>query len=123
MLSETPVTLTICVGPLLVSTRPTTSAGNRLCIWRASLSSLIFQSSFMSLALAVVRIFSSCCQAVRCTLPPSVNQSAGLLLWANRPGFQTTMHPNHKIKGNPRYFTDLRYPTCVDSLLFCSLYI
>src|SRR5215470_18882914 len=78
MLSDTPVTITICLGPLAVETRPTTSAGNRLCSSRAWLSSLIFHSSFMSLALAVVIMRSSRCQAVRCESPPSVNQSAGL---------------------------------------------
>src|SRR5215475_12872777 len=80
MLSVTPVTITICLGPLAVEARPTTRAGSRLCIWRGSLSSLIFHSSFMSLTLAVLRIFSSRCQAVRCGLPPSVSQSAGLPL-------------------------------------------
>src|SRR5262245_46937194 len=78
MLSETPVTITICLGPPAVETRPTTSAGSRLCISRAWLSSLTFHSSFMLLTLAVVRMRSSRCQAVRCGSPPSVSQSAVL---------------------------------------------
>ena len=57
-------------------TRPAISSGNSECIWRTSLSSLVFHSSFMSLTLSVLRIFSSFCQAVRWTLPPSVSQSA-----------------------------------------------
>src|SRR5262245_50970278 len=76
MLSETPATLAICFVPLAVVTFSTIRGGNSACIWRTSLSSLIFQSSFVSRTLDVVKIFSSFCQAVRCTFPPSVSQSA-----------------------------------------------
>src|SRR5215813_10422218 len=93
MLSETPVTITICLGPLAVLTRPTIRAGNRLCIWRGWLSSLIFHSSFTFLTLAVVRICSSCCQAVRRGLPPSVSQSAVLSSKVSPSALRAAMHP------------------------------
>src|SRR5262249_11705839 len=92
MLSETPVTITICLGPFAVETRPTTSAGNRLCSSRGWLSSLIFHSSFMSLTLAAVIMRSSRCQAVRCESPPSVSQSAGLSS-VNPYALQAAMQP------------------------------
>src|SRR5215470_8086839 len=76
MLSETPVSMAICRGPALVFTRSISSGGNSECISRGRLSSLIFQSSLMSLALAGLRSFSSFCQLVRCGLLPSVSQSA-----------------------------------------------
>src|SRR5205085_2322474 len=62
--------------PLLVFSRLTTSVGSIECISRGWLSVLIFHKSFMFLTFSVVRIFSSFCHAVRCGLPPSVNQSA-----------------------------------------------
>src|SRR5579871_51193 len=76
MLSETPVSSAICLTPEPVLTRSTMSGGNRECIWRGSLSSFTFHSSFMFRAFAGVRIFSSFCQFVRCGLLPSVSQSA-----------------------------------------------
>src|SRR5713226_3990550 len=76
MLSETPASIKTCLGPPGVFTRSMISGGNSECIWRGSLSSLIFQSNFMFLTFAVVRIFSSFCHAVRWELPPSVSHSA-----------------------------------------------
>src|SRR6266705_3655581 len=76
MLSETPVARAISLGPLLVVTWPAIKTGSSECVSRGMLSVLTFHSSFIFLTLSVVRIFSSFCHAVRCGLPPSVNQSA-----------------------------------------------
>src|SRR5262245_3018061 len=65
-----------CFCPLLVLRLPITRGGSSECICRGSLSSLIFQSSLISLAFLVLMIFSSFCQLLRITSPPSVNQSA-----------------------------------------------
>src|SRR5512138_1368354 len=75
-LSDTPATTAISFGPEPVLTLPAINGGKRLCIWRGWLSVWIFQRSFMSLTLSVVRIVSLRCQAVRWGSPPSVNQSA-----------------------------------------------
>src|SRR5438876_10948565 len=75
MLSDTPVTTAISLGPLLVVTRLTISDGSIECISRGWLSVFTFHRSFMFLTLSVVSVFSSFCHAVRCGLPPSVNQS------------------------------------------------
>jgi hypothetical protein len=82
MLSDTPVTITICLEPALVFTRPMIKTGSRLRIWRGSLSSLVFHSSFMFLTLVVDRIVSFFCHAARSISPPSVSQSANLPLCA-----------------------------------------
>src|SRR5262245_56981390 len=115
MLSDTPVTITICLGPLAVLTRPTTSAGSRLCISRGWLSSLSFHSSFMSLTLAVVSAVSFCCQAVRCGLPPSVSQSAGWRLW-----LKPATHPNARSsdRNRPKIFTNFRDSTSKTPFFF-----
>src|SRR5215471_14470312 len=76
MLSDTPVTTLISLGPLLVVTRPTIKAGSSECISRGTLSVLTFHRSFIFFTFSVVSVFSSFCQAVRCGLPPSVSQSA-----------------------------------------------
>src|SRR5712671_5385102 len=76
MLSETPATIAICLAPPGMVTLSTISGGKSACIWRTSLSSLIFHSSLVSRTLDVVKIFSSFCHAVRLTSPPSVSQSA-----------------------------------------------
>src|SRR4030095_10720325 len=73
-----------CLCPLLVLRLPITRGGSSECICRGSLSSLIFQSSLMSLAFFVLMIFSSFCQLVRLTSPPSVNQSAAVVLLPKR---------------------------------------
>src|SRR5215470_3947008 len=115
MLSETPVTITICLGPVLVSTPPTTSAGNKLCISRGWLSSLSFQRSFMSLTLAVVSVVSFCCQAVRCGLPPSVSQSAGLRPWL-KPATHSKARGSDR--SSPKIFTNFRDSTSKTPFLF-----
>src|SRR3982751_4058884 len=76
MLSETPATIAISFTPSAVATLPAISGGNSECICRGWLTSLIFQSSFMSLTFVLFRIVSLRCHAVRCGSPPSVNQSA-----------------------------------------------
>src|SRR5262249_46543042 len=76
MLSDTPVTTAISFGPVFVVTRLTTSVGNMECISRGTLSVLTFHRSLMFLTVAIESVFSSFCHAVRCGLPPSVNQSA-----------------------------------------------
>src|SRR5262249_14259577 len=76
MLSDTPVTTAISFGPVFVVTRLTTSVGNMECISRGTLSVLTFHRSFMLLTFAIESVLSSFCHAVRCGLPPSVNQSA-----------------------------------------------
>src|SRR5665213_1746117 len=68
--------MTTCFGPFAVVRLLMMRGGNSACIWRGTLSSLIFHKSFMSLTLAGDRSFSSCCQPVRCEFPPSVSQSA-----------------------------------------------
>src|SRR5262245_48387540 len=75
-LSDTPATTAISFSPAGVLTLPAMSGGNRLCICRVWLSSLIFQSSFMSFTVVFVRMVSCRCHAVRCGSPPSVSQSA-----------------------------------------------
>src|SRR5262245_12121785 len=115
MLSETPVTITICLGPLAVLTRPTTSAGKRLCNSRGWLSSLIFHSSVILLTLAVVSVVSFRCQAVRCGLPPSVSQSADWRLW-----LKPATHPNARgsDRNNPKIFKNFRDSTSKTPFLF-----
>src|SRR6266478_4531261 len=76
MLSDMPASMAICLGPLPVSTFSKISGGNNECISCGTLSSLIFHRILRSLTLPVLSIFSSCCQAVRWGLPPSVGQSA-----------------------------------------------
>src|SRR5487761_2057497 len=80
MLSETPATMAICLGPEEVLILSTISGGNSECISMGLLSSCIFQRILRFLTLSLFRIFSSFCQAVRWGLPPSVGQSAP---WAN----------------------------------------
>src|SRR5260370_16810832 len=104
-LSDTPVTTTICFGPSRVDARPTTSAGSSECISRGTLSSAIFHTSLMSLALRVVRIASSCCQAVRRALPPSVSQSAGWLVLPLSEYFGTTFRNSIFLHPPPSTFT------------------
>src|SRR2546428_4250924 len=76
MLAEPPATTAISFSPPGVRTLPAISGGNRLCICRGWLSSLIFHSSFISFTLPFVRLFSFRCHAVRGGSPPSVSQSA-----------------------------------------------
>src|ERR1700722_9096818 len=76
MLSETPATMAICLGPLLVFSLSTITGGNSECISIGLLSSCSFQTIFRFLTLSLLRIFSSFCQPVRWGLPPSVSQSA-----------------------------------------------
>src|SRR6266404_3671375 len=76
MLSDMPASRAICLGPLMVWTFSKISGGNSECISCGTLSSLIFHRILRFLTLPVLSIFSSCCQAVRCGLPPSVGQSA-----------------------------------------------
>ena len=64
-LSETPATMAICLGPLLVEALPIMSGTNNECIWRGSLSSFSFQRSLVWPTVEGEKTCSSCCQLVR----------------------------------------------------------
>ena len=75
------------------------------------LSSLIFQSSFMSLTLAVVRIFSSFCQFVRFVSPPSVSQSAAETAEAHKINGKGASRILRIHYPNPTIYLHPRHPT------------